>query len=133
MSRFSHRVAALRVRRDEAAIAAMRARLCRRVGLSKDAAPTAPKQRGRPFKPGQSGNPAGRQKGTRNKLSESFVAALYDDFEKNGVKAIEAMRIEKPNEYVKVVAGLVPAQFQSVDGDGNDQPFQIIIRKLGDD
>ena len=31
------------------------------------AEPTAPQQRGRPFKPGQSGNPRGRPAGSRNK------------------------------------------------------------------
>jgi hypothetical protein len=41
---------------------------------------TAPKQRGIPFKPGQSGNPDGRPRGSRNKLGEAFVQALADDF-----------------------------------------------------
>jgi hypothetical protein len=45
---------------------------------------TAKKQRGRPFEPGQSGNPAGRPKGSRNKLAEGFVAALYDDWSEHG-------------------------------------------------
>jgi hypothetical protein len=40
--------------------------------------PTAPKERviGRPFEPGQSGNPNGRPKGARNKLGEDFIQAL---------------------------------------------------------
>ncbi|WP_051625856.1 DUF5681 domain-containing protein [Kozakia baliensis] len=95
--------------------------------MSKDAAPTAPKQRGRPFKPGQSGNPAGRQKGTRNKLSEEFVSALFNDFQENGVEAIMAMRQEKPNEYVKVIASLIPAQFQAVDKDGEAADLSMTV------
>ncbi len=39
------------------------------------------------------------------------------------------MRIEKPGDYVKVVASLVPSQFQAVDGDGEASGLQIIIRK----
>ncbi|NVN06051.1 hypothetical protein HW509_10690 [Asaia spathodeae] len=94
-----------------------------------DAVSNAGKPRGRPFKPGNNANPAGRPKGTRNKLSENFVAALYADFEANGQQAIEMMRIEKPGDYVKVVASLVPSQFQAVDGDGEAAGLQIIIRK----
>ena len=32
------------------------------------------RQKHRPWKPGESGNPAGRPKGSRNKLSEEFIA-----------------------------------------------------------
>jgi hypothetical protein len=38
---------------------------------------SAEKQRGRPFKPGQSGNPSGRPKGSRNRAS-SIAEALLD-------------------------------------------------------
>ena len=38
---------------------------------------------GRPFKPGQSGNPRGRPKGSRHKLSERFFAELCEDWEEN--------------------------------------------------
>ena len=31
-----------------------------------------------PWKPGQSGNPKGRPQGSRNKLSEDFLADLHD-------------------------------------------------------
>jgi len=30
------------------------------------------------YKPGQSGNPNGRPKGSRNKLGEAFIAALHE-------------------------------------------------------
>ena len=55
----------------------------------------------------QPGNP-GRPKGARNKLGEEFIQALYDDFKTGGVEAIQKMRAEKPNEYVKVIASLLP-------------------------
>ena len=38
---------------------------------------TAPKQRGRPFKPGESGNPSGRPKGARNHATV-LAAAMLD-------------------------------------------------------
>jgi hypothetical protein len=76
-----------------------------------DAETTAPKQQiGIPFKPGQSGNPAGRPKGSRNKLGEAFLEALHDDFAANGVAAIQQARLESPIQYVKVIASLLPSE-----------------------
>lgn len=63
-----------------------------------------------PWKPGQSGNPAGRPKGSRNKLGEEFIRALYDDFTAHGVDVIRAVREEKPDAYLKIVASLMPVE-----------------------
>lgn len=56
------------------------------------------------FKPG---NP-GRPKGSRNKLGEAFIEALHDDFQEHGVKAIQTVREKKPDQYLKVIASLMP-------------------------
>jgi hypothetical protein len=50
--------------------------------------PAPDKARDGRFKPGQSGNPAGRPKGSRNKLGQAFLDALQADFEQHGVAAI---------------------------------------------
>ncbi len=52
----------------------------------------------------------GRPKGARNKLGEAFIEALYEDFEENGVAAIQAVRAEKPDQYLKVIASLLPRE-----------------------
>ena len=62
----------------------------------------------KPFKPGQSGNPAGRTKSSRNKLGEAFLEALHDDFTTHGADAIKAAREENPLCYVKVCASILP-------------------------
>ena len=62
------------------------------------------------WKPGQSGNPKGRPKGSRNQLTEEFLKALAKDFNKHGMAALEAMRQETPGEYIRVVASLMPRE-----------------------
>lgn len=81
------------------------------------------------WQPGQSGNPSGRPKGARNKLTESFLDALLADFTKAaaedasmGALAIEKMRTEKPNEYAKMIAGLLAKEVDaSVNGDLSEE------------
>lgn len=50
----------------------------------------------------------GRPKGARNKLGEAFIEALHQDFNAHGVEAIEKTRTEKPDQYLKVIASLLP-------------------------
>ncbi|MDF2812020.1 MAG: putative bacteriophage protein [Microvirga sp.] len=79
-------------------------------GPHSSAETTAEKQRGVPFKPGQSGNPAGRPKGSRHKLGEDFLSALYADFQQHGPAVIAKVRQTKPAAYLKVVASLLPRE-----------------------
>ena len=71
------------------------------------------------FKPGQSGNPKGRPKCARSKLSESFLADLHDVFLEKGKAAIEEVCKEKPAEFLRVIAAVLPKQLGAEDDDGN--------------
>lgn len=66
-----------------------------------------------PWKPGETGNPNGRTVGSRNKLGEAFIDALFADFQANGIAAIVACREASPEAYIRVIAGLMPQKFQA--------------------
>ncbi len=57
----------------------------------------------------------GRGKGTRNRFSTKFVEALVADFEEHGEEAIRISRKERPHEYLKIVASLLPKEFEILD------------------
>lgn len=59
------------------------------------------------FKPGVSGNPNGRPK-NQDTLKNDLVDALLADFTANGKKVIAKVRRDKPDEYLKVIARVLP-------------------------
>lgn len=61
---------------------------------------------GRPFQPG---NP-GRPKGSKNKLAEDFVADVHAAWQEHGKQAITDMIADKPGDFVKTVASLIPKE-----------------------
>jgi hypothetical protein len=79
---------------------------------TKGAVTTARKVPGKPFRPGPdwTGNAAGRPKGSKHRLSEEFVAALCEDFERHGIAVIERVRSEKPADYLRVIASVIPRE-----------------------
>jgi hypothetical protein len=59
------------------------------------------------FKKGQSGNPRGKPKGSRNKLSEDFLSDLHEDWQQHGKEVLANTREQNPAAYLKVVASLL--------------------------
>jgi hypothetical protein len=62
------------------------------------------------FQPGNDGHGAGRPAGSRNKLQGDFLKALAEDFAMHGAGVIKIARIEKPVEYLKVIASVLPRE-----------------------
>lgn len=62
------------------------------------------------FNKGVSGNPKGRPKGSKNKLSEFFLRDMVAAWESNGVSVINDVIREKPDVFLRVVASLVPKE-----------------------
>src|SRR5262249_14518885 len=59
---------------------------------------------------GQSGNPAGRLRGSRNALTEEVICALLRDFRQHGQKAVARVRQTQPAAYLKILALLTPRE-----------------------
>jgi hypothetical protein len=60
------------------------------------------------FKPGQSGKPAGRPKGSRNKFTEAFFQLLYADYDEHGRDVIEQVRQKHPLQYLRLIVSVLP-------------------------
>ena len=66
-----------------------------------------------PWKPGQSGNPKGRPQGSRNKLSEEFLADVHASWQVWGRPALMTAAITDPVSYVRMVASLMPREIEA--------------------
>ena len=85
----------------------------------------------KPWKPGESGNPKGRPKGSRSLLSEKFISALHEDFTEHGAQAIEKVRKKQPGIYLRVIASLIPRELHLkqeslFDGMSNEHLNEVI-------
>lgn len=50
----------------------------------------------------------GRPQGARAKLGEAFLSDVLSDWEENGKQVIQTVRTDKPDQYLKVVASILP-------------------------
>jgi hypothetical protein len=54
----------------------------------------------------------GRRRGARNKLSHAFVMDLLEEWQAHGKEALKIARIEEPVSFCKMVAGILPKEFE---------------------
>lgn len=75
--------------------------------------------------------PTTRPKGSRNRLGQAFVQALQDDFQEHGPQVIETIRSEKPDNYLKLVASLLPNELKvTTEIELSDEQLDQRIRQL---
>jgi hypothetical protein len=62
----------------------------------------------------------GRQKGTRNKISEAFLKDLHAEWERSGQATLRILAVEQPAAFAHLVAKILPQAF--------DDEFPAVIR-----
>ena len=60
------------------------------------------------FQPGQ----GGRRKGARHRISTALLETIAKDFAEHGEEVVKITRIERPTEYLKIVASLLPRELE---------------------
>jgi hypothetical protein len=73
----------------------------------------------------------GRPAGSRNKITTHLLNVLCKDFQENGESVVRICRIEKPVEYLKIVASLLPKELQVSDAKLGDLSDEEIASLLG--
>jgi hypothetical protein len=81
-------------------------------------------------KPGQVLNPAGRPKGSRNKLGEDFIADMHKAWGLYGIQAIAEVVENRPADFLKVVAGILPKEMHVKDDTLDNMSHDDIIDTL---
>ena len=73
------------------------------------------------FEKGQA-KTGGRAKGSRNRMSNGFIEALAKEFDEHGAGAIRIARTKHPLDFLKLIASLVPKEFEITDSRLRDIP-----------
>jgi hypothetical protein len=106
---------------------------------------TAPEHRrviGRPFQPGQSGNPLGRPKGARNKLAGHVLDDVAAHWATHGLAIMDKAAKDDPTGYLRFVGALLPKDILvtslnmsvgNVDPVAFRQTFRDVIAALGNE
>lgn len=77
------------------------------------------------FQAGNRFGARGRPKGARSRLSERFLSQIADDFEIYGAAVIREVREERPVDYLRLVASLIPKELSLPGDDG-----EVIVSRI---
>ena len=77
-------------------------------------------------------NHTGRPKGARNRLQNTFVTALAEDFEEHGAGIIRIVRCEEPATYLKIITAVLPKEmiFENATSDLDDDQIDELIEAI---
>lgn len=79
---------------------------------------------------GQSGNPRGRPKGSRNKFSKRFFEDVHAVWEEGGLEILKAAVVKNPVAFARIMATLVPRDFD-IEPPKRSVGFKAIWEKMG--
>lgn len=95
-------------------------------------APAKPEETGKNlgnrFQPGQSGNPAGRPAGSRNKFTKAMLNDFAEVWAEGGKDALKRLQKRKPGEFVRAALHWVPDEFEL--GDSAQTEFRKMWEAL---
>jgi hypothetical protein len=105
--------------------------------MSEKATPTDRDARSGRFVTGCKPGP-GRQPGSRNKLTESFIEDLKTVWQEHGATALQRCAIEEPAQFVRVVASLMPKTLDvnmtaEIDASSFAEKFRAACAMLGNE
>jgi len=79
------------------------------------------------FKPGQSGNPKGRPKGSRNKVSEDFLKDLHSAWNETYIDETTGKRVKVGREAIRQVLRNEPAKALAIMTQVLPKDFQLTV------